>query len=237
MKRRPLIFVGSRQMMRELAVIAELNDIEVLGILDHHYPDQIAGDLSVIGDERTLLDPDNKQAQQWLRTCNFFPGNWHNGEQARNLPDLRLERINILESSGANVINLSHPDSSVRGLHSRSANYRIGRGVQIHPNVYHGVDNIEIGDYCAFMSGNTCAHDVRLGRNVLAAPNTYLYNCSIGDNSYIGIYSRMSPIKRRGPINIGNNVTVWNGAEVIKDIPDDCYYTSDGRIMSKLKDE
>ena len=82
MKRRPLIFVGSRQMMRELAVIAELNDIEVLGILDHHYPDQIAGDLSVIGDERTLLDPDNKQAQQWLRTCNFFPGNWHNGEQA-----------------------------------------------------------------------------------------------------------------------------------------------------------
>jgi len=241
MKKRPLIFVGSRQMMRELACIAELNDIEVIGILDHHYLDQSIAGIPVLGDERWLLNPENKQAQQWLNTCDFFPANWHSGEQHRpgqvNLPNLRLQRIRVLEESRANIINLIHPDACVKGLTSRYANYRIGRGVQIHANVYHGIDNIEIGDYCAFMSGNTCAHDVRLGRNVLVAPETYLFNCDIGDNGYMGIYSRVNPVKKKGVINIGKNVTVWNNAEVTKDIPDGCFYTTDGRIMSKHKGE
>jgi carbonic anhydrase/acetyltransferase-like protein (isoleucine patch superfamily) len=87
------------------------------------------------------------------------------------------------------------------------------------------------------MSGNTCAHDVCLGQNVLVAPETYLYNCNVGNNSYIGIYSKMNPIKRKGLINIGKNVTVWNSAEVIKDIPDGCFYTTDGRIMNKHREQ
>lgn len=246
--KRPLIFVGSRQMMRELACIAELNDLEILGILDHHYLGQSVSGIPVLGDERCLLDPDNVQAQQWLKTCDFFPANWHQGEQYRNgqlnLAKLRLERIRILEESNANIVNLIHPDACIKGLTSRYANYRIGRGIQIHANVYHGIDNIEIGDYCAFMSGNTCAHDVRLGKNVLVAPETYLFNCNIGDNGYVGIYSRVNPVKKKGVfpigqcvIDIGQNVTVWSGAEVTKDIPDGCFYTTDGRIMLKHKEE
>lgn len=226
-------------MIRELACIAELNDIEIIGILDHHYLDQTIAGIPVLGDERCLLDPDNKQAQQWLQTCDFFPANWHGGEQycpgQIDLPALRLERIRILEESDANVINLIHPDSCIKGLSSRYANYQIGRGVQIHANVYHGIDNIKIGDYCAFMSGNTCAHDVTLGRNVLVAPETYLYNCKIEDNSYIGIYSRVNPIKKKGIISLGKNVTIWNSAEVVKDVPESCFYTTDGRIMTKNK--
>jgi acetyltransferase-like isoleucine patch superfamily enzyme len=239
--KKPLIFVGSRKMMRELACIAELNDIEILGILDHHYPDQTIAGIPVLGDERWLLDPNNAQAQQWLKTCDFFPANWHNGEQHRagqiSLPDLRLERIRILDESRASVINLIHPDACIKGLTSRYANYRIGRGIQIHANVYHSVDNIEIGDYCAFMSGNTCAHDVRIGRNVLVAPETYLYDCNIGDNGYVGIYSRMNPVKKRGVIDIGKNVTIWINADVTRDVPDDCFYTTDGRVMSKFKEK
>lgn len=245
--KRPLIFVGSRQMMGELACIAELNDIEILGILNHHYIGQEVAGIPVIGDERWLLDKENTQAQQWLRTCDFFPGDWHQGEQPHpdriNLANLRLERIRILEESEANVINLIHPDASVRGLSSRYGNYKIGKGIQIHANVYHGIDNIEIGDYCAFMSGNTTAHDVRLGSNVLVAPDTHLYKCNIGNNGFIGIYSRVNPFKGKGAmnlfkgtsnvINIGQNVTVWNGAEIVKDIPDSCFYTTDGRILSK----
>jgi len=228
-------------MMRELAVIAELNDIEVIGILDHHYygnQDTIAG-IPVLGDERWLLDQDNEKAKQFLRTCDFFPGNWHSGEEKNNKRDhsglqLRLSRINLLDNSGANVINLIHPDACITGLRkSRFANYKIGRGVQIHANVYHAVDNIEIGDYSAFMSGNTCAHDVRIGRNVLAAPETYLFECDIKDNAYIGIYSRMNPIRRKGRITIGENATVWHSSEVIKDVPDNCFYTSNNRILRK----
>ena len=235
--KRPLIFVGSRTMMREMACIAELNNIEILGILDQHYLNKDISGIPVLGDERFLLDENNTQAKQWLRTCDFFPANWHGGEQYKNgqldLSELRQQRIGILEKSNASIINLIHPDACIQGLRSRYANYKIGKGVLIQANVYHGIDNITIGDYCVFMSGNTCAHDVKLGKNVLVAPETYLFNCDIGDNSYIGIYSRMNPIKRKGKITVGRNSTVWHNAQVIKDVPDNCFYTSDGRIMKK----
>ena len=236
--RRPLIFVGSRQTMLELACIAELNDIEVVGILDHHYLTEgnVSG-IPVIGDERWLLDQDNIMAQHWLKTCDFFPANWHNGEMRRpgklSIPDLRLERIRILEESGANVINLIHPDSSIRGIGSKYSSYAIGKGVLIHAKVYHGVDKISIGDYCAFMNGNTTVHDVHLGKNVLVAPDTHLVNCTIGDNSYIGMRSFMNPFKRKGLITVGENVTIWVGSDVKKDVPDNSFHTSEGRIMKK----
>jgi len=226
-------------MMRELAIIAELNDIEVLGILDHHYygrQDEVSG-IPVIGDERWLLDKNNSKAKTFLNTCDFFPGNWNSGEQGNkdyNGPLLRLERINLLDQTNANVINLIHPDASVRGLaKNKYGNYRIGKGIQIHAGCYHSVDNVEIGDYSAFMSGNTVAHDVKIGRNVLVAPNTYLFDCEVKDNAYIGIYSRVNPIRRKGKVIIGENATVWHSAEVIKDVPDNCFYTFNNKIMNK----
>ena len=105
--------------MRQIAVLAELNDIEVLGIIDHHYygnTDTIGG-IPVIGDERWLLDSDNQQAQQWLNECDFFPANWSTGSQqlynGANLDLLRLQRIDILDQSKARVINLIHPGAFV----------------------------------------------------------------------------------------------------------------------------
>ena len=239
--KRPLIFVGSRQCLVELAWIAELNNIEVLGVLDHHYLNKDIEGIPVLGDERILLDQSNNQAMQWLRTCDFFPGNWHDGAQYNNkqldLQNLRLQRIDILERSGASIINLIHPDSCLPGTSSRYANYKIGRGVQIHAKVLHGASNIKIGDFCAFSHGSVCGHDVELGKNVLIGPDTYLYDCQIGDDSYVGIYSRMNSIKNKKKITVGKNVTIWNDAMVTKDIPDNCIYTTNGRILTKQKNK
>ena len=111
---RPLIFVGSRQCISLLESIAILNDIEVVGIIDHHYygnKEEING-IPIIGDERWLLQ-DNTQAKQWIRTCDFFPANYWDGQQYNNqgpnLQKLRQDRINLLDQSGVSVINLIHP--------------------------------------------------------------------------------------------------------------------------------
>lgn len=250
--KKPLVLVGSRNMLSELAVIAELNGIEILGILDCHYynrQDTICN-IPVIGDERWLLN-DDPRGKIYRETCDFFPANYHDGEQrkaADNMSpsledmhglasvDLRLKRINLLDTSGVNVINLVHPDASVRGLTAKHANYKIGRGVQIHSGCIHQVDSVDIGDYCAFQPGSTVAHHVKIGRNTLVSPNTFLHNCTIGENSVVGIYSRINIIpKKKETISIGNNVTIWHSAEIIDDIPDNHMFTSNGRTLRKLR--
>jgi len=83
---RPIIFVGSRQGMAQLAVVADLSGMQILGILDHHYygnTDTIA-DIPVIGDERWLLDPENAQAKSWIEECDFFPANYHKDQWCIN---------------------------------------------------------------------------------------------------------------------------------------------------------
>ena len=238
---RPLIFVGSRQQMRQVALLAELNDIEVAGILDHHYhgnTDSIGG-IPVIGDERWLLDSDDEQAQDWLQSCDFFPANWHNGSQqlgkGLDLELLRLQRIGILEQSGANVINLIHPNSSMYGLTSKYADFKMGRGILIDDMTWISIDSVEIGDYCAISLGTKISHHVTLGKNVMFAAENYIHDCTVGSNTFFGMYSRISARHKITLLTIGDNCTVWAGAEVKKSIPNNKIYTHTNRILTKRR--
>jgi acetyltransferase-like isoleucine patch superfamily enzyme len=233
-----LIFVGSRNLMRQLALIAELNEIEIVGILDHHYwgNTEFIGDIPVIGDERWLLDPNNIQAQTWLQNCNFFPANWWHGNQPTdknniNMQELRNQRINILKQSGANVINLIHPTSLPPV--SKYADFKIGQGVFIDAECWFSIDQVVIGDFCGIEVGSRISHNTTLGENVLVAPEVFLCDCNVGSNSFIGTRSCTSS-RRLLTINIGENSTVWAGAEVIKNIPDNSIYTNNNRILKKF---
>lgn len=239
--RRPLIFVGSRQSILDVALIAELRDIELLGILDHHYwgnTESYKG-IPVIGDERWLLDFDNVQAQQWLKTCDFFPVNWWNGRQgpesnsALVLEQLRIDRIKILEQSKANVINLIHPNARIPGLTSKYADYKIGKGNLIQDGCWHSNGYVEIGDYCAFSNDSMIGHDVKIGNNVIVNQYCCLHCCEVGDNSLIGLHSRIAAYLTDPILKIGNNVTVWSDAIVKSHVPDNKMYTTDGRILKK----
>ena len=239
-------------MFAELATIADLNGIEILGILDCHFygnKDSISG-IPVIGDERWLLN-DDPRGKIYRETCDFFPGNMHDGEQRspshntdpdlnnmHNLsgPDLRRKRIDILDQSGVNVINLIHPDAGVSGFRSKYARCKLGRGEQIHSGCAYSADEVYLGDYTAFQTGSMVGPAVRVGRNTLVSPATYLHDCEIGENSYVGIYSKFNTIpKRKSVIRVGNNVTIWNNSEVKEDIPDNHIHTSDGRVLRKLR--
>jgi UDP-3-O-[3-hydroxymyristoyl] glucosamine N-acyltransferase len=234
--KKPLIFVGSRSVILEMAHTADLNNIEILGILDSQYygnTEEIQG-IPVIGSELWLLDKDNSQAKKWLKDCDFLPVNWHNGstEKENNLGLLRQQRINILKESNANLINLIHPDTSIPKK-TKYSSFSIGIGNYIHPGVYISSNNVQIGNYCIISSTSSIHHDVTIHDNVLVGPNVHLDICEIGTNSLIGSHSRTNPVKKKGSIKIGENVTVWTGSEVIKDIPKNCHYTFDNRILRK----
>jgi acetyltransferase-like isoleucine patch superfamily enzyme len=237
--KRPLIFVGSRHLLRDILVIPELLGIEVLGILDHHYwgnTDDLCG-VPIIGDERCLLDANDSTAKQWIRTCDFFPLNHWSGSQGLNqsvdLEQLRIDRLRILESSGVSVPNLIHPDAKIPGLSSRWADYALGKGNLIQ-ECWHSNGPVRIGNYNVFMTQSTIAHGVVIGNNVTVCPRVFLHCCEIGDGSYIGMYARTNPPPREEKLVIGSNVSVWLGAEIKQSIPNNKMLTADGRILRKI---
>jgi carbonic anhydrase/acetyltransferase-like protein (isoleucine patch superfamily) len=241
MIKRPLIFVGSRSNQALLHIAAELNGYEILGILDHHYygdgNDKI-NNVPVIGDERWLLDPKNKQAQHWLKTCEFFPGNWWNGNQHTdkkqvNLQQLRLDRIHILEKSGAKVINIIHPSSLPKGHDSKYASLKFGKGIFVDDDCWICPHQVSIGDYSVVMMNAKVTAHSQIGFNVCIGPAAYTYACTIGDNSYLGMFTKISLNHKTGITHIGNNVTTWAHSDVKTNIPDNCIHTDQGRILKK----
>jgi acetyltransferase-like isoleucine patch superfamily enzyme len=231
-------------MMPSLAVIADRLGIEIKGILDHHYwgnKNDFDG-IPVIGDERWLLDKDNTQAQQWLQDCVFFPATWPDGRQVNKVsPDmnsLRLDRIQVLEQSGAEVINLIHPE--VNGIsdiyNSKYATTKIGKGVLMQSSTYVGPNHNVIGDYCQIEVGAGISHDAKLGRNVGVAPMAFLCDTIIKDNAFIGAYATFDFKRNSDIITIGENSTVWTRAVVNKDVPDNSIYTDNNRIFKKLNE-
>lgn len=239
---RPLIFVGSRQCMMALANIAELNGIEIAGILDHHYwgNTESIGNIPIIGDERWLLDKDNIQAQTWLLEYDFFVANYWNGQQSKNLniQKLRQDRINILEQSQARVINLIHPSVNIYKLTSKYQNVQLGKGIEIHDDCWISLDHTKIGDYCSIQNNSRVGHDAILGKNVIVSPDAWMFDCEIGNDSFIGMSSMIDIIevsrRENHLIRIGNNSSVWANSRIIRDVPGDSIYTNTNRILKKF---
>ena len=115
-----------------------------------------------------------------------------------------------------------------------------GEGLWIEPPFYcdYGY-NIELGDH-VFMNFNCCILDVapvRMGNNVMLAPNVQIYTAThpldakgrnsgrefakpitIGNNVWLGGGAIVCP-----GVTIGNGVVVGAGAVVTKDVPDNVF--------------
>lgn len=229
--------------MNRLALTADALGIKINGILDHHFYGNLASitDIPVIGDERWLLDPTNKQAQEWKHSCDFFVANWWYGSQTLDktsidLQQLRQQRIKLAEDAGVNVINLIHPNSQPKYINSQYANVAIGQGVFIDDDVWISVDDVSIGDYSCVATGSKIVHHTHIGKNVTIAPEAYIYSCDIGDDSYFGMFSRIDVTRKNSAkITIGKNCTVWSNSTVVKNVPNDSIYTDTNRVLKKVK--
>lgn len=244
-EKRPLIFIGSRLDTAKLAMMAEKIGKEVLGILDYQYyknTDTICN-IPVIGDERTLLDPNDAQAKIWKNTCDFFVATSAYGQQ-KNLTDqtnneiLRYNRINLLEKINANPINLIDPDSRLlKNCKNQYSSIKIGKGIFIDELADFGITDIEIGDYTCIEGRAYIDHQTRIGKNVKISPLTTLYSIEIGDNSCIGTNSHVV-ISARTKITcyqIGAWSTVWTDSKIDRHVPDNHILTDTGRILKKYR--
>jgi len=238
-KSRPLIFIGSRYYMNDLAITAELMGLEVLGILDHQYhgnTDEISS-IPVIGSDHWLLDPGNREAQIWKNTCDFFVATLDTGEQelnpAKNRTRLRQQRINMLEELALGTVNLIDPESRiVRDQRSRFSRISLGRGIYVAPfvDINH---EVVIGDFSTFEHQSYIGHHITIGKNVTVLPTARICHCDIGDHAVIGYGSWTRHDERKSRYRIGARSTVWSHTCIDRSCPDDHVYTNVGKILRK----
>lgn len=234
--KQPIIFIGARNIISDMAIAADAAGHEVLGILDSRFQDTVNG-IPVLGDENCLLDPAHAQAQQWLRTCDFIVGSyWDGGQhQGQYHPGLaRKQHIDIANRSGAKLVNLVHPDAMV-DLGHRYSNIKIGRGCFFNRGSLSVASGVTIGDHFVAEAGAIMGDGTNLGNNVILAPGTFLYQCRVGNNVYFGAWSKINIWHKKAPVDIGDDVTVFTNAEVIKDIPNGHMYSADGRVLRKTR--
>lgn len=239
---RELVLVGCRGNFVNILQVTHSLGIKIHGILDKYYPigHEVDG-LKVIGSEDILLE-NTDQAKEFKQAYDFFPGSFWAGEQnlqQRGLDNgqVRLERIDLLDQSGVNVINLISPSVLYFPTFNPGYKLSIGRGVYIgeHVGIAH---HINIGDYCYIDNLSAVHSDVHLGRNVLVGIRSTLAHADIGDNVRVGLNCTVAGGlgNTRTGLTIGTGSTIWNGSNVMKDVPADSMYVPPmGRVLGKQK--
>lgn len=230
--KKKLILVGSRRNLSDIVHTANDNGYKVVGILDEHYwgnTDSIDG-VPVIGSEKELLDPLSK----W-RKYNFFPANFWNGSQdlsgkGRDGGALRLERINVLEQSKVNVVNLIHP--SAMFFHGKKS-VQLGRGNLILGHARF-TSRIQIGNYCIIDWDCNIGTDTNIGNNVIVGVGTTTSHANIHNNARIGTHCILIS-RKTDYVTVGENSVVYLGSTVLKDVPANSVYTMHHRIRSRVK--
>jgi len=231
--RKPLILVGSRQNLDDIASAARVCGYKIIGILDKHYwgnTESICG-IPVIGSEEELLDPKCR----WKK-YSFFPANWWDGKQAIGTRTfdgdaLRRERLALLDRSGVRVVNLIM-DPYVHWFHFRKG-FKVGKGVLILAGAKIGAD-VVISDYCA-VDWDVRLVGSQLGRNTIVGADSTLAHVHTGSNVRIGVSSTLVASRKKNVITVGDNAIVYIKSLVLDDVPADSVYTMYGQTRKRIK--
>ena len=206
--------------------IAGLHNIPIKGIVDKYYygnTESIQG-IPIIGSEDWLLYPSNELAQSWHKECDFivtsfWSGSQHLNDIGLNNEQVRIDRCNLADRSGVNLINLI--DTNV--FTTPGNNLKIGRGNLICALAGLNRRDVVIGDHCEIDAAVSFGHNTYIGRNVIIGAQTVLGNVRVEDNSRIGVHCTLvSGGPNNGtPLTVGQGSTVWMGTVVFKDVPPD----------------
>lgn len=231
--RKKLILVGSRNNLWDIIDAANESGYHIIGILDSHFygnTEEICG-IPIIGSEQELLDPNSK----W-RKYNFFPANWWDGKQAigkgvYNGERLRQERIDLLDRSGVNVVNLIN-DKHIHWFNHKR-NLKLGKGILMLSNVRVGA-NVTIGDY-SVIDWDAGLADTTVGRNSIIGVDCILAHCAIGNDVRVGVRSVLIPSRRKHVLTVGDRAIVYIGSTVLDDVAPDSVYSMHGKTMMRFK--
>lgn len=242
MNSRPIIFVGSRYHMSDLAMAAEKQGREVLGILDYQYWGQqdTVDDIPVIGDERWLDEPVDNRTKHWRDHCDFFVATLNDGQQYQQHDEsdrerLRYQRIQLLLRQNLSIGTLIDPDASIaKELGLKYCRADIGRGVYIAPTA-DLANRVTVGDFAVIERQVFIGHHVTIGRNAIILPTSKICAITVGDNACIGYGVNTIKSSRQDHYTIGEWSTVWSHSQITKNVPANKVLTHNGRILSKYR--
>jgi acetyltransferase-like isoleucine patch superfamily enzyme len=226
-----LILVGSRANLTDIVYTARDLGYEVIGILDKHYwgNTNSIDNVPLIGSEEELLSPGCK----W-KDYSFFLANWWDGSQdlsgqGNNGGELRKQRIDILETSGVEVINLIHPTAV---FFHKFDTVKIGKGNLILGHAKF-TSHISIGNYSVIDWDCNIGTGTSIGDNVIVGATTTTAHVIIDDHVRIGVGSILIP-KKNPTLTIGKNSIVYIGSTVLENVPADSVYNMYNKIRSRI---
>lgn len=121
----------------------------------------------------------------------------------------RLQKLQLLQQTGAKLEPLIHPSATVSGY------AQLGKGTVVMANAAINAF-ASIGDGCIINTSASVDHDCVLADGVHISPGVHLAGgICVGEQSWIGIGAQVKQL-----IRIGSQVVVGAGSTVIHDIPD-----------------
>lgn len=201
-----LIFLGTNSVLERHIDACNRQNQPIGGIIDSDWfgnQNDFAG-LPIL-DSETIFQSEPDKYTGYV----FFIGvNWNPTYYRDFLKRQML--IDIVTTYRLDCINLIDPTSYI------SPYAKLGKGVMIGA---HTVVNprVTIDDFVSVWDQAHIAHDTAIGKNVVIQRSAYVHAKSIGQDSYIGIGSR---ILRDGQVSIGNNVIIAPGLQILHDVAD-----------------
>ena len=203
-----LVFLGASANISIYAETASRQGISIAGIVDQDYfgnTDSIC-DIPVIGSEETFFQSDYKDYFIFIGT-NWSPHPAH----ARDVTK-RLNFIKLIKQFNIESINLIDPTASV----SNSA--ILGFGIFVGANVV-------VEPHCSIDNFVQLFYNVSVGYGSTIGENSSIQNNStliahIGENSFVGMTSKIFPYFSSGYVKIGNDVLVYPNMCVHKNLED-----------------
>ena len=238
--RQPLILVGARANIADTKTLAEQCGYRVVGILDQYYwgnRTEIDG-VPIIGSELWLLDNNNKQAQEWIRTASFFCSSWWTGKQHINTLGLnddtvRQQRVNLLDQLGVKLATLIDPTAWIPGR----ATVKIGPGVMICGSVMIG-SNVVIGAHSIIDWDSAISRNTQIGQNCIVGARAFVSNYVIGNHVRIGVGAiAVGSKKDLDKATVGDHCIIQLGAVVADDVPDHHVRTFTNRTIARIDNE
>jgi len=227
---KPIVFVGHRQNLNDVLMVAQATGRKVAGLLDKYFygnTDTVCG-VPVIGADSKLSD------SAFVNDHDFFLTSWWTGNENLTNPEhsgdnLRKTRIRLLDEYGIKCTNLIHP------LCTRIESSKLGNGIIAMP--YTAItDDCVIGDYTVIDWYALVGHNCTIGRNVIVgARATLAGGITVEDNVRIGLSATVVEGHERN-ITLHKDSKIWAGAVVFSSVPENTNYTHDHRLRKRITD-
>lgn len=230
MQDRPIVFIGSRDMLPDLIEQVELSGRTVEGFLDEFYVGQHIFGARCLGSHLDLL-PERRspEIQDLVDRCDFFVASVYLMGNETSF-HRRLEMIDIVQRAGdIQLTNIIHPVSSV------------SKGATLGTNVYVGFcttiqNGVRVGDFASVYHYAILSHHCSLGFNSLAHTHTGVAsNVHIGNHCTLGMRSSFSHTQNDEYITVGDNTIVYSLTGIYRSIPENSIVLPNGKIVKNTK--